>query len=236
MAPNNLYPTSGSGSFERRKFEAVEDYCTNSWNVDYRRLQYGTKLKYDRDIFIDVILAESSLRSTSQKIEALQKMIKHSQKVAETEPDCGHEKELDAYNAALKRMRVEYATRTHQLYIAESMIPEHPLKENYDAVRRDPRWYLRAELTQDCISHGGCCSRGCGCCAQRQLTSENTTRVGHCTVECMCCTTDRGCELPLEETGEKARLELEERLRHKNPSHLLRMTNAFFVKPSRRWR
>lgn len=198
-----------------------------------RRLRYGWKLKYDRDIFIDVILAEHSLRSTSQKLDALQKKIKHSQKIAEIEPECGHERNLDADKAALERMRVEYATRKHQLYIAESMIPEHPLKQNYDALRRDHRWYLRVELTQDCISRSGCCSRGCGCCAQRNSTPENTTKAGHCTVECVCCSTDRGCKLPLEETRKKARQELEERLRHKNPSHLLRMTNAFFVKPGR---
>lgn len=236
MAPLDMFPSSGCGFFEPQRFEVVEEYC-----IEYklgvmrptdRRLKYGRKLKYDRDIFIDVILAEHSLRSTSQKIEALQNAIKHSEKVVSVEPDCGHEKKLDEDNATLEKMRIEYATRKHQLYIAESMIPEHPLKKNYDALRRDPRWYLRAELTQDCISRGGCCSRGCGCCAQRHLALENT-RVGHCTVECECCSTHRGCKLPLEETRKKAREELEQRLRHRNPSHLLRMTNAFFVKPSR---
>ncbi|KAJ5527313.1 hypothetical protein N7513_011472 [Penicillium frequentans] len=100
-------------------------------------------------------------------MEALQKTIKHSEKVAGIEPDCGHKKALDEDNAKLKTMQIEYATRKHQLYIAESMIPEHPLKKNYDVLRRDPRWYLRAELTQDCISR----------------ILENTKGVGHCTVE-----------------------------------------------------
>ncbi|KAJ6005959.1 hypothetical protein N7451_003903 [Penicillium sp. IBT 35674x] len=79
-------------------------------------------------------------------MEALHKTIKHSKKVAGIEPDCGHEKNLDEDNAKLEKMQIEYATRKHHLYIAESMIPEYPLKKNYEALRRDPRWYLRSEL------------------------------------------------------------------------------------------
>src|SRR6202000_3302571 len=98
-----------------------------------------------------------------------QKKITALEKVASIEV---HQIQLTKLETELEEARKSYTLQEHELYIAESMISERPLKQNYDCLRQKPDWYMRHDLIQDCKYRGGCCSTGCGCCAQRYLTSE----------------------------------------------------------------
>lgn len=69
----------------------------------------------------------------------------------------------------------------------------------FDLWRSHPRWYMHRGLVKDCAGRKGCCARGCGCCADRQISSPSKLGVGHCTLECGCCRKARGFELTEQE-------------------------------------
>lgn len=50
----------------------------------------------------------------------------------------------------------------------------------FDLSRSYPTWYMHEVLVEDCIRKQGCCSRGCGCCPNRQLDSTRRLAAGHC--------------------------------------------------------
>lgn len=110
------------------------------------------------------------------------------------------------------------------------MLPAKPLKELYDSLREDPKWYLREELVEDCKGRGGCCARECGCCEKRQATPGYTKGIGHCSVTCGCCIETRGFELT-EQEEDMFHDNLHDMLWDENPAYLLKMTEAFFSKP-----
>ncbi|CAL5870669.1 uncharacterized protein PFLUO_LOCUS4909 [Penicillium psychrofluorescens] len=234
MASQDMFKRSSFNLFRGRRFEAVDWYWSPEDNFKHRRhaldtrLQYGS-LKYDRELFISIICNEYALRVSAQRIEMLQKEIKALEKLTNIEVD---QIQFAQLNTGLEEVQKKHSLQKHQLYISESMIPERPLKQNYDSLRRNPDWYMRHELIQDCKDRGGCCSRGCGCCAQRYLTSEKMNGIGHCTWDCWCCLQYRGFDLSAEEK-EKAEKELGENLRSWNPAYLLKMTDGFFTKPGR---
>ncbi|KAJ5498561.1 hypothetical protein N7453_007612 [Penicillium expansum] len=109
------------------------------------------------------------------------------------------------------------------------MLPPGPLKQDYDATRQDPTWYLRKQLVEDCIGRGGCCARGCDCCEDR-APAQFKKGVGHCTAGCSCCASERGFEHTAEEMQETVD-QLDSMLRSRNPSYVIKMTEAYFVKP-----
>lgn len=45
---------------------------------------------------------------------------------------------------------------------------EGPLTYGIDLWRSHPAWYMHQVLVQDCAGKGGCCGRGCNCCAERR--------------------------------------------------------------------
>lgn len=63
--------------------------------------------------------------------------------------------------------------------------------------RSKPRWYMHSVLVEDCVNRGGCCSRDTGCCVshEREISSTGELGIGHCTVECDCCSNARGFDL-----------------------------------------
>lgn len=71
----------------------------------------------------------------------------------------------------------------------------------FDLWRSHPTWYMHEVLVEDCVRKQGCCSRGCGCCAKRQLSTRQLA-AGHCALTCGCCRTARGFELTQEEENE----------------------------------
>lgn len=74
------------------------------------------------------------------------------------------------------------------------MLPDSPLRQMYDKLRHNPKWYLRKELVDDCIRKGGCCARSRGCCEKRHVGDNTRKGIGHCTLECECCAMDRRFE------------------------------------------
>lgn len=57
-------------------------------------------------------------------------------------------------------------------------------------------------LIEDCVRKQGRCSRGCGCCVNRQLNPTHQLAVGHCALTCGCCREARGFDLTQEEHDE----------------------------------
>ncbi|RAH50010.1 uncharacterized protein BO95DRAFT_459519 [Aspergillus brunneoviolaceus CBS 621.78] len=65
-----------------------------------------------------------------------------------------------------------------------------PVKRAVCANRARPDWHLTEFLREDCEGRGGCCGRGCGCCAGPR--SAHRAKWGHCTAACVCCERARG--------------------------------------------
>ncbi|KAJ5096906.1 hypothetical protein N7456_007627 [Penicillium angulare] len=103
--------------------------------VEYR-LQYGLQLKYDRQIFIGLILNDFVLRGISQRIEKLQKEMRISEKISDDRDEFEDHK-------VLRDLQKQYALQEHDLYISETRIPQLPLKQNYDLIRTNPTWIVK---------------------------------------------------------------------------------------------
>jgi hypothetical protein len=228
--------TNNKGERSGQAFRPVADYANPpQWDYqrDYRpeddwyRIELGPDLKVHRDVFVDVICAEYSLRATVQRVDMVKKIVQALEKAASIE---NNKTQLADWEAELEQLQRRCWQKELDLYEYEQMIPEWPLKHNYDLLRQSGAWYMRKELVRDCVDRGGCCSRSCGCCGRRHLDSERKKGVGYCTVECSCCSTYRDVELSV---VEKAKItgRLRDNLRNQNPSFLLRMAEAYFLGP-----
>lgn len=209
----------------KNRFKPMKTSKSKDWFLICRRGR-GDKITYT--IFKDVIVAEYALRELVQREAMIQQRIHSARKAKMIESD-GRQSDIDKWDAELKEIRVKYSHQTRVLYEAESLVPSQPLKRDYDSLRRDPRWYMRKELVEDCTDQGGCCSRNCGCCAQRHSHSYQKG-IGHCTVECSCCLGFRGFELSTKEK-EDTRNGISRRLKSWNPWYLVKMADAFFTEP-----
>jgi hypothetical protein len=182
-----------------------------------RSLKYGNGLEINIDILMKVIVTDYLLREILQAEEYITRKFRISEKKTFEEEK--------VYETELQTLRRTYMTIEH----TESMIPLGPLRKYYDSLRQDPVWYLRRELVQDCITRGGCCSRGCGCCKNRLSTTEYSKGIGHCTAACYCCSAVRGSDYHPDITLSilsflRPRLE-------KNPAYFIEMVEAYFPKP-----
>lgn len=216
-------------------FRPVADYAnppSPSWKRndrpedDWYCLEFGLGL-YHRSVFVEVICAEGSLRAMVQRVEMVKQKIKALEKAATIE---NNKSQLADWEKELELLQRKCWKQELKLYELEQMIPEWPLKHNYDLLRESGAWYMRKELAKDCADQGGCCSRSCGCCGQRHLDSERKKGIGHCTLECSCCSIYRVAELSAVEKAEISG-RLRDNLENKNPSFLLRMSEAYFLGP-----
>ncbi|CAG8429218.1 unnamed protein product [Penicillium salamii] len=196
-----------------------------SWNRDCLSNSFDS---IHRDTAIDVIIAEHVLREQVQREEA--------RNIRTT----ACEKSMAAEDQKTQSENVK-STLEHALYRAVSML-EPPNKLVYDALRRDPKWFMRNPLVEDCIDSGGCCSRQCRCCAERCPLGAHKGQ-GHCTSECWCCAEFRGYELSSQQKKD-IRESMEARLRYRGhcdfSPYLLRMASGFFSpskppKPKENW-
>lgn len=146
--------------------------------------------RLNRDHAINVIVADYALREQLQHEETLNHRAIASQKSTATDYDKTQRSETIERLEQTKRQRAE---KERALYRAVSMLPLAE-RDAYDAVRRDPAWFMGEYLVEDCSNQGGCCSRQCGCCAKRHL-SKAQKGIGHCTSECWCCISFRGFDL-----------------------------------------
>lgn len=124
------------------------------------------------------------------------------------------------------KIRSTQAKRIKNEYTMFRLISELPprVTKYFDSLRYERLWYMRDEMVDDCAGRGGCCSRGCGCCARRSL-SENSKIRGHCTTECWCCSSFADPSLTDEDKASIA-LNLDQLL--ESPIFLSKMANCYF--------
>lgn len=108
----------------------------------------------------------------------------------------------------LHRLRGEYWKHQCKMSLLEAVKPintapaqkQMVLGKHRDRHGRSYAWVLGQKR---CAAWGGCCERGCGCCAQaldqcsspgRDMAQETkeVKVLGHCKVECRCCIEYRG--------------------------------------------
>ncbi|CRL25255.1 unnamed protein product [Penicillium camemberti] len=208
-------------------FKPVDKYGQSSdKNPTVWRLRYNFNLEFEVDILADLITSEYKLRQTLQQKENLEENIRALEKIP---GNCEDKKQLQQYYEELEIIKRDHSKNGQTMFANESMFPPGSLKRNYDAMREDLAWYLRQELVQDCISRGGCCARGCDCCRNR-ATARYERGVGHCTGGFGCCSSERGFEYTAEEKQQTAD-QLNSMLLAPNPSYIIKMAEAYFVKP-----
>lgn len=145
------------------------------------------------------------------------------------------EKEEDEVKTELEGIEKVLFAREYDLYMAKSFLPREPFRMDYDKLRENPKWYMRDELAQECSDRGGCCSRTCNCCNHKSerstgVSGKKSATYGHCTVECWCCTNNRGFELT-EEMKQKIRDDYKERKLDDWWRFVLSVANNHFVPP-----
>lgn len=146
--------------------------------------------QYEFVIITDVIIAEHGLREVIQLEEKLQYKVTALQKAITLESD---RTQFEEVSQELEDVQRQNHQKEYALYEAEIML-DRDLKCDLDHTRQKAMWYMRKDMVEDCSGRGGCCSRSCRCCSQRQLSKREKGR-GHCTTECWCCTNWRGFEL-----------------------------------------
>jgi hypothetical protein len=85
-----------------------------------------------------------------------------------------------------------YLRRWWQLRMS---LPDGPVSRGFELYWSNPKWYMHPVLIEWCAGEGGCCSRDCGCCAQRASDFEKEHGAGHCATSCGCCRKARGFDL-----------------------------------------
>jgi hypothetical protein len=141
-------------------------------------------------------------------------------------------KKLKSYSKELRKLSQTIEVQDRALYEQQATLPALYLKPTLAYLTQNPAWYLRKELTDDCIARGGCCSRQCRCCEDRHLHPRWThgKGIGHCTAECGCCAIHRGYDYTDKEKDEVVS-QFERMLMHHLGSFLLTMAEAFFSAP-----
>lgn len=137
---------------------------------------------------------------------------------------------MQKWEEELHHLQEGISFQQHRLYKCETFLPRQPLKQMYDSVRENPTCYCHPELVKDCAERGGCCSRSCGCCQTRHLTTLSTKGIGHCTIGCSCCSEHRGANPSREERTGVNKI-IESMLLSSNPTYLMKMIEAYFSKP-----
>lgn len=194
----------------------------------YRRccffpLVYESRAIKTSDI-CDILIAKQDLHENVQLEERLYNQVKAFRKAAAIET---YRPQLKEAQKQLEKARRLYPKREYDLYQLESLL-RLDIKADHNNLRCDDTWFMREGLVQDCSRRGGgCCSRQCGCCAQRHRSSQRNRGAGHCTVECGCCISFRGFDLPQAEK-EKMREGFLDALSERPSQYLLNMTNWFF--------
>lgn len=161
--------------------------------VDYY-LKHNPKLKNFKleELLDDILKVDLALRYVLQNEEFLKQEYQTLKVKASTIED---KEKLKYFLRCQDRLSKNYWLLERELYKAESLLPSGPFRRAYDTWRSNPKWYLHPDLTNDCAGRGGCCGRRCGCCEKREPTPERRRGVGHCTIECICCSEARGFEL-----------------------------------------
>jgi hypothetical protein len=200
-------------------FEPVNDEGGYNYKIKCQTLEFP------HDAFVKVIVAEMTLRGLIQRCDSIEKKLEQP---VSTPEDKAKVKE---WEEEIQGLQKEICMEQHALYRCEAFLPHRPLKQMYDALRENSTWYCRPELVKDCAERGGCCGRSCRCCQKRHLTTQRTKGIGHCTIDCSCCSEMRGADPTPEERAAILKM-LTEMLRSPNPAYLVKMIGAYFSKPA----
>ncbi|KAJ5093076.1 hypothetical protein N7456_008937 [Penicillium angulare] len=158
------------------KIEAVQEY----------RMQYFDIM--DGDYSGRLLQAEDELLNNSQYEEALRKRLAGE----ENENTSGENGPLQDLQKKVSEAERQTWILKRRLWALRSAAPDTIFTRGITLWRSNPKWFMHRALCEDCAGKGGCCGRGCGCCAKRLA---NGVPAGHCTLECPCCESARGFEL-----------------------------------------
>lgn len=154
-----------------------------NWN---RALMCGMRSTIvNKERLLTIIRLDYELRLLAQREESLSHKARALKKTIDIKDDV----EQKDYDSEINCARVERLKKEYHMFTEVTVLPPW-LKHEYKSLRLNPVWYMREEMVDDCADQGGCCSRGCGCCARRSLSQDTKTR-GHCTLECWCCASFR---------------------------------------------
>jgi len=100
-----------------------------------------------------------------------------------------------------KEINERYWKAERKWWAVKSRFKDCPFTRGLRLWRSSPNRYMHPVLVEDCAGRGGCCGKGCGCCAKRQYLYEHSRKLafGHCTFSCLCCEQTRGFKLDKEE-------------------------------------
>ncbi|KAJ5246543.1 hypothetical protein N7468_001526 [Penicillium chermesinum] len=204
---NSLCPPLGSDDPDNEEW---------LWDVDEAGIDYSD---------LSPLLLDSPGSCHEERPKSAQVSV--SQKTLHPRVTKSHEKGIKILQHKLDDTKYQHSQLSRKLYETETMFPDL-VKQNYEAIRKDPKWYMRKELVKDCADRGGCCGRDCGCCASR-AKHYYIKGIGHCTVECFCCVGFRGFRPSPEEKKDilKGMIMI---LKCDIATHFVRMVNAYFSK------
>ncbi|KAJ5195027.1 uncharacterized protein N7498_008465 [Penicillium cinerascens] len=209
----------------RQNFKPCEGYGTD--DREHKRLHFiGSKGWVATFVVADLILAEYNLRGSVQRAASL---VQSCRALRERKRNKKEDARLLEYDKTLMKLRRIINIYELALYEQQATLPED-LRPTYEFLTRNPVWYLRKELIDDCIAKGGCCSRECRCCENRHLHRKSRKGTGHCTAECRCCEDHRGFEYTEKEKSNITD-QLRRMLNHRGPGFVLRMAEAYFSAP-----
>ncbi|KAJ5982880.1 hypothetical protein N7481_004979 [Penicillium waksmanii] len=115
----------------------------------------SSKYSKCQGILRDILRAEQDLRELVQLEETLQHRVIAFKKASYIEPDAT---QIEKIEKQLEETQAKYARKAHDLYECEISIPME-LKDAYDSLRHNPKWFMREGMVKDCSQRGGCCSR-----------------------------------------------------------------------------
>ncbi|KAJ5138790.1 uncharacterized protein N7515_003638, partial [Penicillium bovifimosum] len=168
---------------------------------------YGLLYYIHRSLLTELFLAEHALRELTQREERLHHKVIALQKAVAIESDGNsYATHLENAQSQLEMARAQYPRKAHDLFLVEYRFPPE-MQHAYHSLRRDPEWFMRKEMIQECSDRGG---------------------RGHCTAECECCIGFRGFELS-EEVKQEMSKGLQAMLEEEtNPVYTIHLASCFF--------
>lgn len=137
-------------------------FRVKSHPLSHRLLGYGFKEIWRSDL-INIFQAEHDLRMLVQREEALERKVKALVKTASID-DKLDQTQLEEIKTELQGLQPKITMHEYYLYRAEGELSP-AFGSLYTKLRLNPKWFMRPGMVSDCANRGGCCSRGCGCCA-----------------------------------------------------------------------
>lgn len=175
--------------------ESLQDF--RSWT-----LSMTTELNWysATELMSSIFEHDSKLRRITQHEECLLKQVRV---LAGRQTTPLEEKRLQELQRELEVLRKSYWYLQNNWLILRDQL-KGPTLRGFIECRPNLRWYLSDTLRRRCAEWGGCCNRRCQCCENRSAhpNSERKLGVGHCTLECGCCSETRGFDFTVREKKE----------------------------------